>query len=480
MGVTVQDYSAPYTIGLFMRSLAAQRWLTGPIGSGKTSGCCVEIARLAAEMPPCLDGVRRSRFLVVRNTVPQLRQTTIKTFHEWFPPNVAGRWHSTEKTFELRMRGVESEIIFRGLDDEKDVANLLSLEVSHAYFNEFREIDQSIVEGTSKRIGRYPSKKSCPHEWQARLFGDSNMPVRDSYWYYVLEGLDPEEDLFGEHPPMEYDHETFHQPGGRSRYAENLENLPENYYNTKGLSAEYIRVMIDAQYGSSLSGKAVWPQFNRDEHVARQVLQPNRALSLLVGLDFGRTPTAVLTQLNLHGQLQVLDELTSVDMGATRFCQRKLEPLIKNKYEGLPLLLIGDPAGNSKSPTDEKSVADVIKAFFPLCYKAARTNLWLPRVEAVENRLLQNTDVGPALLVSPHCTKVIQTLEGGYHYKVKKGVVSDEPEKNAFSHVGDALQYVNLHCDTSTLSLAQRLARQRLRQRRQRRLYVPADRVAGY
>jgi len=65
------------------------RGLMGPVGSGKSSSCCVEIVMRSLQQEPWYDGVRRSRWAIIRNTYPELKSTTIKTWETWFPGNVA-------------------------------------------------------------------------------------------------------------------------------------------------------------------------------------------------------------------------------------------------------------------------------------------------------------------------------------------------------------------------------------------------------
>lgn len=63
----------------FMLSKAYVRGIRGPVGSGKSTLCCAEIMRRASEQRPGSDGIRRTRWVVVRNTQPELKTTTIKT-----------------------------------------------------------------------------------------------------------------------------------------------------------------------------------------------------------------------------------------------------------------------------------------------------------------------------------------------------------------------------------------------------------------
>ena len=68
----------------FHQSDAFVRGLMGPVGSSKSSACCLEMFTRACEQT-ANQGVRRSRWAVIRNTYPELKSTTIKTWEEWFP-----------------------------------------------------------------------------------------------------------------------------------------------------------------------------------------------------------------------------------------------------------------------------------------------------------------------------------------------------------------------------------------------------------
>ena len=63
----------------FMRDDSFFRGLRGPVGSGKSVACCIEVIRRALLQKPSEDGKRKSRWAVIRNTNPQLKTTTIKT-----------------------------------------------------------------------------------------------------------------------------------------------------------------------------------------------------------------------------------------------------------------------------------------------------------------------------------------------------------------------------------------------------------------
>ena len=74
------DFSSSPTIAKFFKSKGFVRGIMGPVGSGKSYACCAEIWRRAIEQKPSpRDGIKYTRFAIVRNTNPMLRTTTLKS-----------------------------------------------------------------------------------------------------------------------------------------------------------------------------------------------------------------------------------------------------------------------------------------------------------------------------------------------------------------------------------------------------------------
>jgi phage terminase large subunit len=136
-------------------------------------------------------------------------------------------------------------------------------------------------------------------------------------------------------------------------------------------------------------------------------------------------------------------------MGTLRFCREKLKPMLANRFPGMPVLVIGDPAGQQRAQTDERSVFDILKSE-GFRVVAAKTNSVVARLSAVDKLLTRVVDGKPAMLIDPECRDLINALRGGYRYKVKSsGDVEDKPEKNKYSHIADAFQYACLHADNN-------------------------------
>ena len=283
------NYGDVPTLKKFALSDKRVRCVIGPFGSGKSSAMVLEIIRRANSQSPGPDGIRRSRWVVVRNSYNQLKDTTIKTFMDWFPPKIFGEYRVTDHVYVItKFPGVHLEVIFRALDRPDQVSNLLSLEVTGAWFNEVREIPLPIIDAMDSRIGRYPSKRDGGASWFGIIM-DSNPWDEDCLLYNIFEKTRPD------------NWQIFKQPSGLSTHAENLTHLPKNYYKNlaKGKSEMYIRIYIHGQYGYIVSGKPVFTSFVDNVHVASNVLEPMKGIDVICGFDFGLCyddQTEVLTE----------------------------------------------------------------------------------------------------------------------------------------------------------------------------------------
>ncbi len=107
------------------------QYIEGPVGSGKLTACMMEILMRAIRQQPDDQGRRKSRWAIVRNTYPELKTTTIKTWQSWVPNEIAPIVYSMpiNCTFQQKMADgttVELEVYFLALDAPEDVSKLLS------------------------------------------------------------------------------------------------------------------------------------------------------------------------------------------------------------------------------------------------------------------------------------------------------------------------------------------------------------------
>jgi len=453
-------YTATPTGGKFMQSNKSVRLIKGPVGSGKSVVCIMEIFRRCAEMPKCKDGFRRSRWAIIRNTSQQLRDTTLKTWFNWFPDGVAGSWRVSDKVFTINVGDIRAEILFLPLDTPDDQRKLLSLELTGVFVNEAREVHPELIIAARSRMPRYPSKSMLPIDpatgkpvnYWSGLIMDTNPPSEDSWLYEQFEVIKPE------------GWELFSQPSGLSPLAENRDNLGATYYEDMmaGATEDFIRVHVHGEYGRSLVGRPVYEKsFVREYHVAPSTLKHIEydQYPIIIGMDFGRTPAAVFLQRDARGRVLVLDAIYVENIGLQGFLREHVKPLLSRRFPANRYIISGDPAGWAKSQLNEQNVEDVFREEGLRSIKAP-TNDPVKRIGAVEKLLAGQVNGGAALLFSCPETSdgmkhLIQAMYGGYKYKRKTdGSYDTQPLKDEFSHCSDALQYGALAIDSGVMASA--------------------------
>jgi hypothetical protein len=450
-------------------------WIIGPVGSGKTSGIFFKLVYMAGLQAPAQDGVRRTRAVVIRNTAPQLKDTTLASWNLWFKDGQAGDWRATEKNFTLRYQvgntPVECEVLFRPLDTPDDVARVLSLEVTFVIIDEFVQLPKEIIEALSARCGRYPSMKDGgPTNFG--MWGSSNPDTEDVWWYdyltnnphveFVRGGVPEDLDVRRMRRAMlgwdlnDLDSETeranvtyFIQPSALSPGAENLPNLnggAEFYKNLIiGKSKAWIKQFVDAEWGFSVAGTPVVGTFKPEVHIAKGALKFNPNLPLVVGCDPGLAGSALIFgQQSLDGQLSVLGELVQQGYGAERLITERLKPYLRLRFPNAKVIIAPDPAANSRSDTDERTIVSVFKRHYDV---SVETNNRLPlRLDAIEHFTTKLLEIGPALQIDArHCPVLIRALKGGWRWETKPkkaDTLKKEVDGNAYSHPGDGFGYL--------------------------------------
>lgn len=434
-----------------MESDAFGRLLCGPVGSGKTTGSIVELFRRMGEQTPGYDGKRYTRFAIVRQTLKDAKMTVLKDIRGWF--GSLADWRVSESTLYVDYGDINSEFIFIPLEEPEDIKRLLSTQLTAVFINEAVEIDINLLSDITGRCGRFPANEFGTCTWKG-IIADTNMPLQRTPWAeFILNA-----------PPL---WQVFRQPSGLSEEAENLAHLNQTietieldehdpirikqgrgYYErlVQVGTPDYIRRFVMAEFGRDPSGSAVYAEsFRYDFHVTSN-LEPVYSRLLIVGQDFGRDPWSIICQMDHKGRLMILEEVAAVDIGLEQHVRRNLIPvLLQERYAGRPLVIVGDPAGEARDSLFEINSFDLLKSM-GLPAERAPTNDLDPRIRSVESFLGRQVDGGGAILFDQNrCPTLVQGMNGGYRFsKNKDGVSRSLPDKNQWSHVCDALQYVCL------------------------------------
>ena len=448
----------------FMKGKSFFRGIRGPVGSGKSVACCVEVFRRSLEQKKNNDGIRKSRWAIIRNTNPQLRTTTIKTWLDWFPENTWGKFHwSVPYTHHIQKGDLDIEVLFLALDRPEDVKKLLSLELTGIWINEAREVPKSIIDACTMRVGRYPSMREGGPSWSG-VIADTNAPEED-HWWAIMAGevpipdhipkeqakmlIKPDNWSFYIQPPAMV--EKLDDKGDVNSYsnnnkAENKMNILDSYYENliRGKTKSWIDVYVMNRLGSIQEGKPVYPQFVSETHIADEEIPIAVGVPLYIGIDFGLTPAAVFGQ-KVRGRWLIQSEIVAIDMGIVRFAEL-LRQEIATRFSGLDVNIFGDPAGDFRAQTDESTPFQILRGAGLRATPAPSNSVDL-RLESVASQLTKMADGQPAFLIDRRCPSLIKGFQGGYCYRrmqVSGERFDDKPEKNMYSHIHDALQYLML------------------------------------
>ena len=444
--------------------------IMGPYGSGKSTMCIQKIVEKTCAMPKWSNGRRRAKWLIIRNTSGELQSTTLQTWLTWFGElGVIKKRQKPLLTYEHTFNDgngiVELELVFIALDRDEDIRKLKSIEATAAYINELSEVPQAVLHHLIGRVnGRYPSNAFCSEPYWSGIICDTNPPDED-HWIYKDFEANPTES-----------YKIFHQPSGlilnpdnsfqrdekgnylANVHADNYENLSPDYYVklAEKRSEGFIKVYCAGRYGIVESGKRVYPEYNDDIHSAYNVTAI-QGLPIHLGWDFGLTPACIVVQITPRGRILMLKEYVAEDMGIRTFAQNVVLPALPVDF---PYNKIGesaaDPSGNAGDGIMEE--LSCIGELNSLGIKTigANSNEIEVRVGSVRYFLNTMIDGQPALQLNrDKCPVLRKGFVNGYHFK-RLSVSGDEryqdkPNKNRFSHIHDATQYILMQFASSQI-----------------------------
>jgi hypothetical protein len=262
-------------------------------------------------------------------------------------------------------------------------------------------------------------------------------------------------------PPADF--QVFIQPSGMSPQAENLNHLLQTEETSKlpinhpdrlaqgrkyyerflelyGSDHPWVRRYVYAEYADDPSGEAVFKATWRTSfHTAPETLVIP-GYPLIVGIDFGRNPWALICQVDHTGRLLVHEEVPAINIGLEKQVEERLRPrLYSNKFMGAKVVLVGDPAGAAKGTIAEETSFDALKRMGLSAFPAP-TNDIDARLRAVETLLARNVAGKAALVINAAgCPFLVRAMAGGYRFKRnREGGLRAIPEKfdaEGWSHV---------------------------------------------
>ena len=423
------------------------RGIRGPIGSGKSSACCLELFKNSSQQE-AYNGVRKTIHGIIRNTYGELKTTTVKTWLNWFGD-------MTRMTFSSPIRGivnynlpdgtkVESELIFVSQDRPKDIARLLSLELTSAWINEAKEVPYSALDAKG-RTDRYPDPMKTVAATHPCMIMDTNSCDISCWWYDYAEKQTPEGYAFFDQPPAlikrQEGKEFIYEPNPK---AENIQYLASGYAyymrQVAGKPREWVDVYILNQYGSPFAGNRIYEDYSKDNHTD---VEFNPGLPIRWTNDFNYSPlSSAILQVNgdnVYAVDEIIIKHADVLQAAIEFAERYKD------FKHLPVHIYGDASGHAGAKHGQ--ITNYIKLREYLERNGFIVKMHVPRANpgirdgqnAVRAKICDATG-RRTFFVNPKKCRTID--EGFMTLNAKEGSTFLEDETSDSQHVLSAIRYM--------------------------------------
>lgn len=505
-------YPPSPTIAKFLAAPPGVHILSGPLGSSKT--IATFFRNIAVTLHPVWglgkskrDGWRRASILVLRRTEGEVIDGEEKSFHEWFKKIETGdhkNWFEGKRSHIIRINDLKTEIEFKfeGTgEDIKDFSNRMrSRGFSGANIGECDWASPDIFSAILPRIGRYPSIENGGGTGIDMVGATNAYPI--NHFFYdifdkngeVVEKLDNNgaalikgfarggdkkiftEDYDDGEERLNFDYWLWRQPpavfddGKINPNADNLKNLPKNYYarilrdlelKAAGSQAKF-KILRDKFLRNKptavMSSEQIYQNFDNDKHVVSNFqLRPDAPI--VIGYDGGGWGVAfVFLSIDASGNWVAFHEYLPKEK---KSIGANIDELLKqiNKLRTMGInnsnIIIGaDPSAFNTSPAlhdgsaQKRAISEVtyikkMTGITAIKKGAPDANRVEPRISGVEAALaIDHTTGRPFLQVHESCKDLIAGFMGGYSFQpTRTGNEPTNPRKNDYSHIHDALQY---------------------------------------
>ena len=430
------------TQGAFLLSDARYCWLIGPEREGKTHAAICAIFSHYQRCEPLLPRDTAGRLLpmrglVIRDTHANLKRHTVESikrdftdlftfhddFHKMYGPNVEFDLMGMDNASATsRIQGGSYDFIWC-----EEPAPIINTGNSGIHHDVFLACARRVAAGgkTPKRLQITMNPSSKDHWTYKEAFEN---PLQNTEVFQIRPGENP--------------HISKEDRAARR----------EVYRNRPDLAARY----DEGKFTDVYPGVAITPEFNEELHVSKRELLPTMCNQLFRFYDGGLNPTMIVCGISATtGQLLILDCVTLENGGMRQLMENKVLPLLaRPRYEQVVKRHrlwrdIGDASLDNREQSDSEHRASLIINELLKANFERGVQDWEPRKEALKDILTRMPGGRPFLQINPKITEgeaqnwIRSALAGGYSYKVNAvgQVLRDGPDKNIFSHSGDALSH---------------------------------------
>jgi len=356
----------------------------GAMGGGK-SYVCLACAILLARI------YKKSKWVVIRESLPTLKLTSIPTFWKIAPTNYIKSFNQSEHIITFKN---DSQIIFMAENyvQDKEFDRFKGLEVNGFVLEQIEELQKGLLDVCFIRAGRHAIDPMPPPMILANLNPTLMWPRKHIYdkwlanklpkdWFYLSAKITDNPVLVN-----------------NERYMANLANL-DDITKARLIEGDWDAFGIDKPYLYA---------FVKKKHVIENY-EVNPHLQLLISFDFNKDPmTCLIGQMPHYKRLVIFDEIKIKDGSSPEICE-----LILAKYPQFlfKMDVTGDASGRSRSALirGNKNHYDLIKEKLDL----QNQNLLVPDVNPghLNSRIMCNSVMQNAeFAITSNCEETIKDL----------------------------------------------------------------------
>lgn len=431
----------------FVESNDPAALLNGPRGSAKTTTVFKKMVVETMRMRPLRlagydEPVRLYVPQVMRPKYKNLWGTTIKSWWKIFPVDAFPEWtggSGRDADHIIHWRDdyglCKLHVLFRALAEGAEEDDTRGSECTDAVLEEMDTHDENTPINITGSLARNPVRSLMNRN--GKIYGSCNAPDVTN-WVY--------RDFF-EKPKPGY--KLYRQPGGLEPDAENIQVVTRGYYHNQiKLNAQrpwWINKMIHNRPGYSREHDVIFPDFDDATHMAASEIPVMKEIPVIIGLDGGFTPAAVLMQMPPPNLCNILAEVALPRGDEDTLADHLLTLMAQPRFEGCEFVGCCDPAMDAGAELPNGSMRMRLEKRLGIKIYVCHTNDPLERHAPLQRYTRERTALRPALQIDPSCKTIRRGFNQTFHHHIVHGTnARSATVKNADSHVCEAAEYATL------------------------------------
>lgn len=295
----------------------------GAMGGGKSYVCLATLLLLARIFP-------KSKWCVIRESLPTLKRTTLETFKRLVPSNFIKHYNATEQIYTFTNG---SQIMFMAEDyaNDKDFDRFKGLEVNGFLLEQIEELQEDLLKVCFVRAGRHKIDEMPPRPIILANVNPTLTWAKSKIYDRWQKGTLPK-DWFYEPAKISDNPVLFNDTNYMHNVTAHLDDLTK-------------RRLIDGDWSAFAVDKPFFYTFSMDKHMIDEYT-PNPHVPLVISFDFNIQPmTSTVSQPMTVNESVTFDELRVNQGSVEEMCE-----LISVKYMQFlgNITITGDATGRNR------------------------------------------------------------------------------------------------------------------------------------